>query len=61
MKGMEQWAWVSIAEVDAAVRGGAVLGEGAVGRCPDICPHAVAPPCSESSLQEYSLILFLIY
>ena len=61
MKGMGQWAWVSIAEVDAAVRGGAVLGEGAVGRHPDIYPHTVAPPCSEASSQDYSLILFLIY
>ena len=60
VKGMGQWAWVSIAEVDAAVRGGAVLGEGAVGRHPDIYPHTVAPPCSEAYSQDYSLILFLI-
>lgn len=41
--------------------GGAVLGEGAVGGRPDTCPHTAAPPCSEASSQDYSLILFLIY
>ena len=48
MDGVGERAWASRVEADAAVRGGAGLGEEAVGRCPGTCPHAVVPQCPQA-------------
>lgn len=56
MDGVGEQAWASNVEADAAVRGEAGLGEGTVGRCPDMCPHTVAPQCHQALASPWDFI-----